>query len=272
MGTAVRSVSIVHCSEGEEIKERSHCGRLGTSMWITSTTPRLNCYLSGGSSMQARAMCSASTTNSSSIGLATLSHVTPAGDMPCMVDVSAKTVTRREAMAQAVITLPPHVMKELGVQMCPPPAESDDAKSDDNSFHTPALEARGSANGSALGGLPLELMSKKGPVFATAVVAGVMAAKNTSSVIPFCHPLMLERCDVDIQVTSPEHVLVTCTVGLSGKTGVEMEALNGATSAALCIYDMVKALSHNIVVSDIRLCQKTGGKSDFVSPSFTPEK
>jgi cyclic pyranopterin phosphate synthase len=98
-------------------------------------------------------------------------------------------------------------------------------------------------------------------VFHTAIVAGVMAAKRTHELIPFCHPLGLERCDVVIDMRDDEAV-VRCTVALHHKTGVEMEALTGASIAALTIYDMCKALSHEIVIVETRLIEKQGGKRD----------
>jgi len=97
-----------------------------------------------------------------------------------------------------------------------------------------------------------ELMSAKGPVFSTAIVAGVMGAKKTSELIPFCHPLSLEDCYIDIRfdddLNRPNEVLIDCTVRVQGKTGVEMEAMSGASIAALCIYDMCKATSHDILI------------------------
>lgn len=114
-----------------------------------------------------------------------------------------------------------------------------------------------------------EIFSKKGPVFATAIVAGVMAAKKTSEIIPFCHPIPLESCQIDVKIGNAGEcdetipITVDCTTKTSGKTGVEMEALVGANSAALCIYDMLKAVSHEIEISDIKLISKSGGKSLF---------
>ena len=107
-----------------------------------------------------------------------------------------------------------------------------------------------------------EIQSKKGPVFATAIIAGVMAAKKTHELIPFCHPLGLDKCDIDIQVAGDEAV-IECTCRVDHKTGVEMEALTGASVAALTIYDMVKALSHDVTIRETRLVAKSGGKQDF---------
>jgi cyclic pyranopterin phosphate synthase len=140
-----------------------------------------------------------------------------------MVDVSAKVASDREACARAVVHLPAAVRKVI---------DGD------------------------------EIQSKKGPVFATAIIAGVMAAKKTHELIPFCHPLGLENCNVTIQMQD-DVAVVECRCKVHHKTGVEMEALTGASVAALTIYDMCKALSHDIVISDTRLLSKTGGKQDF---------
>ena len=142
---------------------------------------------------------------------------------PKMVDVGEKEVTRRLAVAQSIVILPSSVLDLLT----------------NDEVHT-----------------------KKGPVFQTAILAGIMAAKKTSDLIPLCHPLALNRCDVEIQVVD-QKAEITCTVRCNGKTGVEMEALTGASVAALTIYDMCKAFSHDIVIEQTRLKQKTGGKSDF---------
>lgn len=140
-----------------------------------------------------------------------------------MVDVSDKKVTHRMAKAQAVVFLGEEIMSQL---------QGD------------------------------ELITKKGPVFQTAIIAGVMGAKRTAELIPFCHPLGLE--DVQIIITPErETVIIDATAKVTGKTGVEMEALTAASIAALTVYDMCKALSHDIVVQDIRLIEKVGGKKDF---------
>ena len=150
-----------------------------------------------------------------------LTHVDAQGH-PTMVDVSAKAVTLRTAVAESRVRFPAPVARALR----------------DAGFAT-----------------------RKGPVFHTAIVAGVMAAKRTHELIPFCHPLGLERCDVVIDMHDDEAV-VRCTVALHHKTGVEMEALTGASIAALTIYDMCKALSHEIVIAETRLIEKQGGKRD----------
>ena len=151
-----------------------------------------------------------------------LSHVDD-DNRPAMVDVSGKRATERVAHARSRVLLPAPVLDAL---------EGD------------------------------EIQSKKGPVFATAIIAGVMAAKRTHELIPFCHPLGLEKCDLSIAVQDL-HAVVDCVCKVSHKTGVEMEALTGASVAALTIYDMCKALSHDIVIEDTRLITKTGGKQDF---------
>ena len=106
---------------------------------------------------------------------------------------------------------------------------------------------------------------KKGDVLGVARVAGIMAVKQTSSIIPMCHPLMIQKCSMDFQVLSDEHaILAVCTVKTEGKTGVEMEALHGVSAALLTIYDMCKAIDKRMVLQDIHLVEKTGGKSgDF---------
>jgi len=151
-----------------------------------------------------------------------LSHIDERG-RPAMVDVSEKSPTLREARARSVVMLPEAVLQ----------AVSGD-----------------------------EILSRKGPVFATAIIAGVMAAKRTHELIPFCHPLGLEKCSIDIRVEESRAV-IECVCTVHHRTGVEMEALTGATVAALTIYDMCKALSHDIVISETRLISKTGGRSEF---------
>ena len=105
--------------------------------------------------------------------------------------------------------------------------------------------------------------TKKGPVFDTAVVAGVMAAKRTHELIPFCHPLGLENCVIEIEQRSSVEIVVRCQVAVHHRTGVEMEALTGASIAALTIYDMCKALSHDIRIEQVRLLAKSGGRRPF---------
>lgn len=107
--------------------------------------------------------------------------------------------------------------------------------------------------------------ARKGDVLGVARVAGIMAVKQTSSLIPMCHTLMLSKCSVDFE-TNEEDLTITafCTVKVEGKTGVEMEALTGVNVALLTIYDMCKAIDKGMVMSDIHLVEKKGGKSgDF---------
>ncbi len=108
-----------------------------------------------------------------------------------------------------------------------------------------------------------EIKTLKGPVFQTAIIAGVQAAKRTSELIPLCHNLFLSKVKIDITLVESSTVEILCEAKTKGKTGVEMEALTGASVAALTIYDMCKALSHNIIIKETRLIKKTGGKSDF---------
>ena len=154
-----------------------------------------------------------------------LSHIDD-DNRPAMVDVSNKQATAREAVARSVVYLPDAVQAAV-------------------------------RDG--------DIDSKKGPVFATAIIAGVMAAKKTHELIPFCHPLGLETCDVDIRLDG-DSAIVECRCRVHYKTGVEMEALTGASVAALTIYDMCKALSHDIVIRDTKLMSKTGGKRDYRRP------
>jgi cyclic pyranopterin phosphate synthase len=155
--------------------------------------------------------------------MSTLTHVDESGQ-PAMVDVSGKAVTLRTATAAATVRLPPAVARELR---------------------------------------SADFATAKGPVFHTAIVAGTMAAKRTHELIPLCHPLGIEKCSLEIHMDAAGHVQVRCTVSVHHRTGVEMEALTGASVAALTVYDMCKALSHDIVITDVRLHEKTGGKRDF---------
>lgn len=106
----------------------------------------------------------------------------------------------------------------------------------------------------------------KGDVLGVARIAGIMATKKTSDLIPMCHPLMLTKSQIDFEFNEEEKsITAISTVKLSGKTGVEMEALTGVNVALLTIYDMCKAIDKNMVISDIHLVEKTGGKSgDFI--------
>jgi cyclic pyranopterin phosphate synthase len=143
---------------------------------------------------------------------------------PTMVDVGGKKPTHRTAVAEAQIKLPPEV--------------------------SAALRQSGHR-------------TKKGPVFDTAIVAGVMAAKRAHELIPFCHPLPLDNCSIEIEAQRDNVIVIRCSVSVHHRTGVEMEALTGATIAALTVYDMCKALSHDIEIKSVRLLEKTGGKRNF---------
>ena len=108
-----------------------------------------------------------------------------------------------------------------------------------------------------------ELITKKGPVFQTAIIAGIQAVKKTSEIIPMCHPLLINGVDINIRVINSEHIEVLCEVIIEGKTGVEMEALTGVNIACLTIYDMCKSISQDIIIKEVKLLEKTGGKSDI---------
>jgi cyclic pyranopterin phosphate synthase len=152
-----------------------------------------------------------------------ITHLDKEGN-PAMVDVSEKLVARRSATARSIVVLPAEVLAQLSE-----------------------------------GGIK----TKKGSVFQTAMVAGIMAAKKTGELIPLCHPLGLDNCVIDIQLNDENEVVIDCTATITAKTGVEMEALVGASIAALTVYDMCKALSHDIVIKETKLMDKTGGKRDF---------
>jgi cyclic pyranopterin phosphate synthase len=156
-----------------------------------------------------------------------LSHLT-SDNTPQMVNVAEKQVTKRLARARAVIVVGEEILQ--------------------------CLEESGGK----------EIHTKKGAVFQTAVLAGILAAKKTGDLIPLCHPLPLEHCQIDISVNEAREIVIDCTASITAKTGVEMEALTGASVAALTVYDMCKALSHDMVIQEVRLMEKRGGKSDFV--------
>ena len=150
-------------------------------------------------------------------------HLDSSGN-PSMVDVGEKKVTKRTATARSIIQVEEKILAQL---------TNDD------------------------------IQTKKGPVFQTAILAGVMGAKKTSDLIPLCHPLGLDNCKIKIHINDQQEIIVDCTASITAKTGVEMEALTGATVAALTIYDMCKAFSHNIIIKETKLMEKTGGKRDF---------
>ena len=151
---------------------------------------------------------------------AKLSHVS-SDNQPCMVDVGAKRATRRVAVAEVHVRFPMEVAKVL------------------RSHH---------------------LHSTKGPIIDTAIIAGTMAVKRTHELIPFCHPMPIDNCRIEAQFVSATVLSIHCTVAITHKTGVEMEALTGASIAALTVYDMCKALSHEIVIDALHLVEKSGGR------------
>ena len=108
-----------------------------------------------------------------------------------------------------------------------------------------------------------ELITKKGPVFQTAIIAGIQGVKKTSELIPMCHPLLINGVAIDINITDAEHIEALCKVTIEGKTGVEMEALTGVNIACLTIYDMCKSICQKMVIKEVKLIEKTGGKSDI---------
>ncbi len=146
---------------------------------------------------------------------------------PKMVNVSDKKITKRTAIAKATMFLGKEVVSHFNP------------------------ETSG------------ELVTKKGPVFQTAIIAGIQAVKKTSDLIPMCHPLMINGVDINIQIVDDEHAEVTCKVTIEGKTGVEMEALTGSSVTCLTIYDMCKSISQEMVIREVKLIEKTGGKSDI---------
>ncbi|WP_162054907.1 cyclic pyranopterin monophosphate synthase MoaC [Pontibacter pamirensis] len=141
-----------------------------------------------------------------------------------MVDVSGKQVTHRTATARSIVVLPPEVLEKFTAD---------------------------------------DIQTKKGSVFQTAIIAGVMAAKKTGDLIPLCHPIGMDNCNISIKINEQQELVIDCTASITAKTGIEMEALVGASVAALTVYDMCKALSHDIVIKETKLIQKTGGKRDF---------
>ena len=152
-----------------------------------------------------------------------LSHIDKE-NRPTMVDVSGKSVTERTAHARSLVVFPPDLAERF-------------------------------SDG--------DIQTAKGPVVATAVVAGVMAAKRTHELIPFCHPLGLDNCKISIELNEQKELQIDCQCKVHHRTGVEMEALTGASVAALTVYDMCKALSHRIAIRETVLISKTGGKKDY---------
>lgn len=155
-----------------------------------------------------------------------LTHVDASG-RPAMVDVSGKPATSREATGECLVDFPAAVASQL--------RDSD-------------------------------LQTAKGPVIDTAIIAGTMAVKRTHELIPFCHPLPIDKCSFALEWIDDGVLRIRCTVATVHRTGVEMEALTGATIAGLTVYDMCKALSHAIVVGPVRLVAKSGGKREVQEP------
>lgn len=154
----------------------------------------------------------------------TLSHLDSDGDIT-MVDVSGKTATTREANASGQVRFPSEIYTQIKA-----------------------------ADG----------MTKKGSITQTAHIAGIMAAKRTHDLIPLCHPLPLDKIGLSFEYNDAlSSITVSAVVKVTHRTGVEMEALTAVSVACLTIYDMTKALSHDIVIDDIHLVKKTGGKSDY---------
>ncbi|SFG40178.1 cyclic pyranopterin monophosphate synthase MoaC [Pontibacter chinhatensis] len=151
------------------------------------------------------------------------SHLNDKGQAT-MVDVGGKQATYRTATARSIVSLPQQVLEKL-------------------------IEG--------------DMQTKKGSVFQTAIIAGIMAAKKTGDLIPLCHPIGMDNCNINIQLNEQQEVVIDCTASITAKTGIEMEALVGASVAALTVYDMCKALSHDIVIKETKLIEKTGGKRDF---------
>ena len=164
--------------------------------------------------------------SSSDDGSGSFSHLNARGDGVSMVDVGNKAVTRRTAVARTRVTFPLEVMSAFQISQS-------------------------------------EIIGPKGPIFETAKIAGIMGAKRTSDLIPLCHPLPLDRVNIEIRLEG-NAAIIECECRVTHKTGVEMEALTGASVAALTIYDMVKAVSHECRIEETVLVSKSGGKSDFV--------
>jgi cyclic pyranopterin phosphate synthase len=143
---------------------------------------------------------------------------------PKMVNISDKKITKRTAIAKATMFLGEEIISHFNND---------------------------------------ELITKKGPVFQTAIIAGIQGVKKTSEIIPMCHPLLINGVDINIHVINSEHIEVLCEVIIEGKTGVEMEALTGVNITCLTIYDMCKSISQDIIIKEVKLVEKTGGKSDI---------
>ena len=147
-------------------------------------------------------------------------------NQPNMVDVGNKAISKRKALAKAIVFIGSDIMSHFTNN---------------------------------------DIITKKGPVFQTSIIAGIQAVKKTSELIPMCHPLLINGVKIEINILDKEHIVILCSVKIDGKTGVEMEALTGASVAALTIYDMCKALSQKIIIKEVKLLEKSGGKSDYKS-------
>ena len=146
---------------------------------------------------------------------------------PTIVDISSKKITSRMAIAQGIVEFSKSTYKKI---------ES--------------------------------LKTKKGEIKSIAIIAGILGAKKTSDLIPLCHNIEIENIDIDIQeIKKTSSLKVTSFVKSRGKTGVEMEALNGVSIACLTIYDMCKSIDKSIEITNIQLLKKSGGKSDFIKPN-----
>jgi cyclic pyranopterin phosphate synthase len=150
-------------------------------------------------------------------------HINKKG-IPKMVNVFEKKITKRTAIAKAMMFLGTEIISNFKNE---------------------------------------EFITKKGPVFQTAIIAGIQGVKKTSELIPMCHPLLINGIDIDIQIVDSENIEVFCEVTIEGKTGVEMEALTGVNITCLTIYDMCKSINQKMVIKEVRLVAKTGGKSDI---------
>ena len=150
------------------------------------------------------------------------SHLNEQG-LANMVDVGDKKITKRIATARSIVVMPPELKDKL---------------------------------------IDGEIQTKKGAVVQTAIIAGIMAAKKTGELIPLCHPLGLDNCEIHFSFHDNE-MIIDCTASVSARTGIEMEAMVGAAVAALTVYDMCKAISHDIIIKETKLMAKSGGKNDF---------
>ena len=155
--------------------------------------------------------------------MADFTHINKHGN-PKMVNVSDKKITKRTATAKATMFLGEEIISNFSNE---------------------------------------ELITKKGPVFQTAIIAGIQGVKKTSDLIPMCHPLLINGVDITIKIIDTENIEVHCKVLIEGKTGVEMEALTGVNITCLTIYDMCKSISQEMLIKEVKLVEKTGGKSDI---------